>query len=312
MKRVIIILGTILIAISMLTVSSLAATGTINTDRARIRQRATTDSPEVSIATRGERVEVIGEENGWYQVKFENVTGYIRADLISTDYTAPATTPEPTPPVDTTPTEPTTAEPVTTEPIGTATTEPVPAETTTPEATPVSPETPAETNSFVERKVTIGESVTLDREVSLRYLPNFHSRVSSNIASGNNVTIKDELNHWIKVTDGNVTGWILKADISENQQATPEAPITPSEPAPAEQQPETNAIDPTPAPLSETKKGHVNVQSAVVREEPDGKKITSLPQNTVVEIIGEVEDWYEINVEGYNGYYIAKRLITID
>lgn len=310
MKKIIKVLGTAVVVAGLLVTSSFAATGTINSERVRIRQRATTESPEVSMATQGEKVEVIGEENGWYQVKFENVTGYIRSDFVDTDYNASAVTPTPDPtPEATVPTP---------EPAVEETT----AETTTPEQTEStteietsstdSTETTGETSSFVEKKVNIGESVTLDREVSLRYLPNFYSRVSSSIASGNIVTVRDELNHWIKVSDGNVTGWILKADISDNQQSTPETPATPSEPAPAEQQPASGAIDPTPAPLSETKKGHVNVPSAVVRVEPDGQKVTSLSQNTTVEIIGEVEDWYEINVEGYNGYYIAKRLITID
>ena len=66
---------------------SIATTGKILAESARVRKEASSNSEVISVATKGEKVDVIGEENGWYKVKFEDVTGYIRSDLVDTEYT---------------------------------------------------------------------------------------------------------------------------------------------------------------------------------------------------------------------------------
>ena len=90
---------------------SLATTGTVTGGEVNIRERADSKALEVSVAKKGEKVEVIGEEGNWYHIKFENVTGYISKDYVDTDYvgnteTTPAPeTPVENPPVSETPVE---------------------------------------------------------------------------------------------------------------------------------------------------------------------------------------------------------------
>jgi len=70
----------------ILTNSSMATEGKIITESARIREESSSNSSVISVATKGEKVDVIDEENGWYKVEFEDVTGYIRSDLVDTDF----------------------------------------------------------------------------------------------------------------------------------------------------------------------------------------------------------------------------------
>lgn len=59
------------------------------------------------------------------------------------------------------------------------------------------------------------------------------------------------------------------------------------------------------------KKGVVNVETAKVREKPDGKMVGLVDIDDKVEILAEEGDWYKVNVDEYKGCYIAKRLVTI-
>lgn len=84
---------------------SLAATGTVTGGEVNIRERADSKALEVSVAKKGEKVEVIGEEGNWYHIKFENVTGYISKDYVDTDYAGSTEAPqEPETPVENPPT----------------------------------------------------------------------------------------------------------------------------------------------------------------------------------------------------------------
>ena len=59
------------------------------------------------------------------------------------------------------------------------------------------------------------------------------------------------------------------------------------------------------------KTGIINVDTAKVREEPDGKLVGLVDLDDKVEILAEEGDWYKVNVDEYKNCYIAKRLVTI-
>ena len=56
-------------------------------------------------------------------------------------------------------------------------------------------------------------------------------------------------------------------------------------------------------------KGTINVDSAIIRREPNGEILDSFKRGTEVTILGEKDDWYNISVGEYNNCYIAKRLV---
>ena len=83
--RSIIIMSVILI-LSMLFINiSLAAnTGTINVETANLRETADAESKILEQLSLNQEVEIVEESGDWYKVKHNNITGYIRKDLINT------------------------------------------------------------------------------------------------------------------------------------------------------------------------------------------------------------------------------------
>lgn len=257
--------------LSLLSGSVIAATGTVTGSSVRLRNGASSDSAAITSASKGEQVEVIGEEGDWYQVVFEGTTGYMSKEYIETDYSS--SQPE-TPTETTTEPEPTTGE--------------IPAT-----------DTPSDTT---EEPTEEPSTVTFAKNTNLRYLPNFTSRVKAVAQEGATYTVRGSLNNWVKVSNESNSGWVLKSAIEgtleENAVSVPETPQTPTEPeAPQE-------------PVEDLAKGRVIVESARVRETPNGEILGSLPNGTEVVILSENDGWYEINTMEYGECYIAERLIT--
>lgn len=79
------------IVISLLTVTTLlctalcsfASTGKVTTDTLRLREGASTESSTLALLSINDEVEILGEENGWYKVKFDGKVGYVAAQYIS-------------------------------------------------------------------------------------------------------------------------------------------------------------------------------------------------------------------------------------
>lgn len=58
------------------------ATGTVTGNGVRVRSGPSTDRETLTSCSEGKTVQVIGINNGWYKVKTNGVTGYIRSDLM--------------------------------------------------------------------------------------------------------------------------------------------------------------------------------------------------------------------------------------
>lgn len=79
------------IVISLLTVMtllctaicSLAATGRVTTDTLRLRENASTDSKTLTLLSINDEIEILGEETGWYKVKYKEYVGYVAAQYIN-------------------------------------------------------------------------------------------------------------------------------------------------------------------------------------------------------------------------------------
>lgn len=201
LKRIIIIA---VIAIAVNISVCFAATGKVNTDGVRVRKQPNTTSEIVTVLNKEAGVEILETSGEWYKIKYNNYVGYIRADLIDTNGTTPATTPSPAP---------------TSTPVPTTTPEPV--STTTPEPTPVSE------NDLLGTKKVNGET-------KIYILPVMSSSTVDVIAKDTTVTVKKVINGWAYVTYAEKTGWIRITKISPETVPTTTTPQTP-----ATQQPTT-------------------------------------------------------------------------
>ncbi len=80
------IIMSVILLLSMLFINiSLAAnTGTINVETANLRETADAESKILEQLSLNQEVEIVEESGDWYKVKHNNITGYIRKDLINT------------------------------------------------------------------------------------------------------------------------------------------------------------------------------------------------------------------------------------
>ena len=62
--------------------STFGATGEINGNAVRLRKDPSTDSKIITLLEKGKSVEVITKENGWYNIKAGNNTGWVAEDLL--------------------------------------------------------------------------------------------------------------------------------------------------------------------------------------------------------------------------------------
>ena len=58
------------------------ATGTLIATNVRVRSGPSTSYSQISMVTKGDEVQVIGINNGWYKIKSSSYTGYVRSDFI--------------------------------------------------------------------------------------------------------------------------------------------------------------------------------------------------------------------------------------
>lgn len=82
-----------LLLVSTLVVPALALTGTVNSGGSplRVRSEASTDSAIVTKLDPGTQVEVLSAvENGWYEIAFGDVSGYVSCDFLVVDGTEDA------------------------------------------------------------------------------------------------------------------------------------------------------------------------------------------------------------------------------
>ena len=283
--------------------STLAVTGKVTGNSVRIREKASSESLEISVATKGETVEILGDEGNWYHIKFENITGYISKDYVETDYNS---------------TNSQTATPSTSSGSNNAETTETPSEVSQTDTD--SNQTPNETSISSSNAVyTKNQIITLKNDINLRYLPSFTSRDAGTASSGSTYTIKDTLNNWVKITSDLNNGWVLKTAIDgdytgstsqQNDVANIAETTTGENSSSTTDSTNTNSGSATPDNSTSNNKGKVNVDSARIRKSPDGDVLDSLSRGTEVTILGEEGDWYKISTDKYETCYVAKRLIT--
>lgn len=271
-KRITIISSIILY---LLISKSFAITGVVNTPATRLREEPNTESTIITNIYEDDKVEIIENSGEWCKVKYNGNTGYVKTEFLEIENTQSNTS-----------------------------------NTTNSQENTTNQNTVDNSTSQVN---TANESNTSNNEVtkiSIRLLPNISSKIITQIDTVNNLTQISEVNNWVKVTDGTVTGWTIKTKLSQVSQ-----PVKNEE----TQIPENNPSE-TPEPENKenenveqntNKTGKINVETAKVREKPDSNAtiIDFLDYNDEVTILAEEGDWYKITSGNVSGY-VSKRLVT--
>ena len=164
-------------------------TGTVTTETLNLRSEPTTESSILELLSEFDEIEILGEENGWYRVKHNDNEGYVSAEYVRINEE-------------------------TTEPETPTTTEPESSNETNPE-NPNQTE-PTETTPNEPTEVTT-QTVTLARDASIKILPLINSQQLGTISTGSTVNVISQTNNWLFVENEEITGWIAKNTITQEQ-----------------------------------------------------------------------------------------------
>ena len=271
-----------LASLLFINISFAANTGKITTETARLREQPQTDAKVLELASSGEEVEILEEIEGWYKVKYKNITGYIRNDLVKIENKEENSTDANTSNV-------------------TETSENEITENTTSENEIVE----TNTTPIEEKKIEKGK-YKISQNIKLKIIPLISAIELDEIAKDAEVEVIEILNDWakIKAQDGK-EGWIRTEklvaiqDNSENNQQPP-----------TEQKPAETTETKTEA-TNTTKTMYVNSQTINVRQKADktSQVIKQLTVNTQVTVLSTENGWSYVDINGTKGY-IAENLLS--
>lgn len=267
---------------------SFAVTGVVNIPATRLRKAPNTESDIITNIYEDDQVSVLEDNGEWCKIEYDGNTGYVKTEFLKIDGKESNT--------------------------NTSTENTVPqsnSQENTISNTP--PNTENQDNSKASNESSQIPQTTNSNttKISLRLLPNITSKVIAEIDATKQLNQIAEMNNWVKVTDGAITGWISKVKLSQKQE-TPEVEM------PQEQkQEETPKTEEQPQEEKTTetninKTGRVNVETAKVREKPDSSAtvVDFLDYNDEVTISAEEGEWYKVTSGNISGY-VNKRLITV-
>lgn len=307
-------------------VSSLATTAISNTNELRVRKEPNTTSEVVTHLSVGNEVEIIEKVDNWYKIKHQENVGYVRSDLI--DVVEEKTEEK----------EINKIEKIEEEKVEEKTEEII---------YPIKSITKVSLNIYILPLITSnkilnieqGKNVTINKIVNnwayisyegkngwirnallqgnketeeiveevtvknskgyinvsaanLRETFDVSSKIITTLSLNTEVIISGEENGWYKTQYKEYNGYILKTLVS-NEQIIPTSRIQ------------------TELRTPEISLGYINVNIANIRKEASTSSqiLTKLNQKTKLEIVGEENDFYKININNTIGF-IAKRLVA--
>lgn len=289
-----------IIILYLLTIITFADTGKINIEATRVRKEKNTTSEILTVIYKNEKVEILQTEGEWLKIKYKDYTGFVKKEFVDIQ----------------------------------------------------SEKNNSETNSNVKKEnanntvntnqVSVYQNedktdnnsneIYLNSKTNLRNLPNFMSKKTQELEQGTKLTILTKMNHWLKVTDGIVVGWITEVKttskevvptIDSSDLQSQDANSNKKETNATENNIENNTVNNTEnntvntnkkesSSTTTSKKGKIKVETAKVRKEPSTSAglIGFLDYGDEITITKESGDWYFVNHQDIEGF-VNKSLVTI-
>ena len=172
-----------------------------------------------------------------------------------------------------------------------------------------------ETN--IERSANATEDFYTTTEVKLRALPNILSVSLGNLEIGKTVTKLDEVNNWVKISNGVLTGWVNKNKVStekpEIEEPKPEEPEEKQEEK-KEEKKEEKTEEKKSSESKVNKIAIVNVKTLRLRDKAStsGEIIDLLDYNDEITILAEEGTWYKVKYGNKEGYVDSSCVVMKD
>lgn len=298
-KNTLLIFTICILSLFFINISLAANTAKIIVETAKLRQEASADSKILELASIGEEVEIIEKSGEWYKVKYKNITGYLRNDLI--DVKEDNLNNETTTTTDTEETNNTVESEEQTNSNDTNTTE-----------TNTILNNQENTENTIENNNKQKGTYIVLKQTNLKITPLINSLDIQAVELNEKIEVTEIINKWAYITKSNgMQGWIILENL--DQVKTDDN----KEPAKEEEQNKTNEN------LTETQKTenntetqqntkmYINTQTVNLREKAD-KTSTVLKQlevNSEVTVISKDNGWCYIEVNGKKGY-VAESLLS--
>ena len=282
-----------IILVAILSLSSLlfinmsfaANTAKVKVETANLREQPSQDAKILELASMGEEVEVLEKSGDWYKVKYKNITGYVRSDLIEVAQTTSANV------------------------------ETVSATTDNNEETKTENVTNTE-KSETESTEHIAQDgkYKMKKETMLKITPLLNALDVQILKVDEKLQVTKILNNWAYVTTSDGTqGWVrmerleqVKEESTTSTQAnqtqeTLQAPEATTETTGSQEQTKNLNI-----------KMYVNSQTVNLREKADKTSgiVSQLEINTEVNVISKENGWCYVEVNNKNGYVSESLLST--
>ncbi len=260
-----------LASLLFINISLAANTGTINVEVANLRKTADAESTILEQITLNQEVEIIGEEGDWYQVTYNQITGYVSKELVTVN-----SNPEPTENNNTV-NENSTQE-------SNKTTENTTDKSTEPDST---------------EEITLGE-YKISENTRLKLIPSINATDVIELKTDETVTVTDMMNGWACVETQTTKGWLRKDKLKKDkpvQEVVEESAV--------EETPEEAPDQETPI-----KTQYVNSTTVNVRQEANTSStiVTTVALNTEVQVYSEANGWSKVKVNNVEGYISSSLL----
>lgn len=270
MKSIIITAVIVCVIMFFINISLAATTATVIVETANLRKTASADSIILDQISVGEEVEIIEKEGEWYKVEFENITGYLREDLIEVNGEISDSTEDEVVEDDNLTQDDTTQD--SQEDLNQDSSENI--------------ETEEPQNSIYKVK----------NNINLKIVPSINATDIILVNAGDEVIVVETINDWMCIQIGETKGWIRTENIEI---------IDTNVTAEVETEVEVETQDVIDTSIEPTTK-YVSVESANLRQEPSTSAtvISGLTTNDEVKVYSDEDGWSRIIVtstdeEGY-------------
>ncbi len=271
LRKVITISTVFLLSLFCANIVNAADTAKITADTVRIREKASTNSSILQLISINEEVEVLEKEEDWYKIKYKDTTGYVKADLVELNETKEKV------------------------------------EETTQEKQENTQDN-SEIKDEQSTEITVNQEITTKSDVELKILPLINSSNISTISASTKVQVKEIINEWCYIQSDVNNGWVRKntlEDVVSEENKDEKVEEKKEDTTDNEDKNEKQTTTQT------TKTGYVNVDTVNLRKEMSTSSdiLSNLSKNTEVKVLGEQNNWYNVEVNGIKGY-IASRYIS--
>ena len=178
-----------LASLLFINISLAANTGIVNVDVANLRETADAESTILEQISLNQEVEILGEEGDWYQIKYNQITGYVNKELVTVN-----------------------SNPQTTEENNQVN------ENSTNENNEEKQNTTEENNVSTEttQEITLGE-YKISEDTKLKLIPSINATDVIELKTDETVTVTEIINGWACVETQTTRGWLRKDKLKKDE-----------------------------------------------------------------------------------------------